>query len=71
MQDRWRASITELMLVSRTTRWCRDHEATSIEDGGSAKGELLLFTVSNNTWPVAVSSVTKAIDRQIFVGQGM
>ena len=28
MQDRWRASITELMLVSRTTRWCRDHEAT-------------------------------------------
>ena len=52
-------------------RPCRDHEATSIEDGGSAKGELLLFAVSNNTWPVAVSSVTKAIDRQIFVGQGM
>ena len=69
MQDRWRASITELMLVSRTTRWCRDHEATSIEDGGSAKGELLLFAVSNTT--LAVSSVTKAIDRQIFVGQGM
>ena len=30
MQDRWRASITELMVVSRTTRWCRDHKAIAI-----------------------------------------
>ena len=73
MQDRWRVSITKLMHISRTTHLCQEQEATSIEGGGSAKGELLLFTVViTPDHAVAISSITKATEQTCIgrPGQG-
>ena len=45
MEDRWRASITKLMRISRTFHWCQEHEATSVEGDDSAKGEIFSLMV--------------------------